>query len=106
MSICLSRYAIQESKKIPKIVHPLKTSSCGMFSRVGLGAKPPLGKIWRTPKGQRLESHTKTLMERVFPRNQLKPLAKMARGLGSGLKPLLMKKGLGLMEDGRGIPAL
>ena len=31
MSICLSRYAIQESKKIPIIVHPLKTSSCGMF---------------------------------------------------------------------------
>jgi hypothetical protein len=31
MSICLSRYAIQESKKIPIIVHPLKTSLCGMF---------------------------------------------------------------------------
>ena len=28
------------------------------------------------------------------------------RGLGLRLKPLLMKKGLGLMEDGRGIPAL
>ena len=27
-------YATQESKKIPKIVHPLKTSSCGMFSRI------------------------------------------------------------------------
>ena len=34
MSICLSRFAIQESKKIPIIVHPLKTSSCGMFSRI------------------------------------------------------------------------
>ena len=32
MSICLFRFAIQESKKIPIIVHPLKTSSCGMFS--------------------------------------------------------------------------
>ncbi len=30
---CLA-YAIQESKKIPIIVHPLKTSSCGMFSRI------------------------------------------------------------------------
>ena len=29
---CLA-FAIQESKKIPIIVHPLKTSSCGMFSR-------------------------------------------------------------------------
>ena len=28
------------------------------------------------------------------------------RGLGYRLKPILMKKGLGLMEDGRGIPAL
>ena len=28
--------AIQESKKIPIIVHPLKTSSCGMFSRTTL----------------------------------------------------------------------
>ena len=28
------------------------------------------------------------------------------RGLGLRLKPILMKKGLGLMEDGRGIPAL
>jgi len=27
---------------------------------------------WRTPKGQRLESHSKTFMERVFPRNKLK----------------------------------
>ena len=30
---CLA-YATQESKKIPKIVHSLKTSSCGMFSRI------------------------------------------------------------------------
>ena len=30
---CLAN-ATQESKKIPKIVHPLKTSSCGMFSRI------------------------------------------------------------------------
>jgi len=29
---CLA-HATQESKKIPIIVHPLKTSSCGMFSR-------------------------------------------------------------------------
>ena len=32
MSISLSCYASQESKTIPKIGHPLKTSSCGMFS--------------------------------------------------------------------------
>ena len=28
------------------------------------------------------------------------------RGLGYRLKPILMKKGLGVKEDGRGIPAL
>ena len=38
-------------------------------------------KTWRTPKGQRLESHTKTLTERVFPRSQLHPLH-IGRGLG------------------------
>ena len=32
MSISLSCCASQESKTIPKIGHPLKTSSCGMFS--------------------------------------------------------------------------
>ena len=126
MSICLFRYATQESKIILKIVQSLKTSSCGNREALGLSknvfgitsffsggvwGKAPLGKTWRTLNrvdgvnlkggrsqsyfGQRLESHTKTLMERVFPRNQLKPLAKMARGLGSGLRPHLMKRGLG-----------
>ena len=32
------------------------------------------------PSGQRLESHTKTLMERVSPRNQLSPLPKIGEG--------------------------
>jgi hypothetical protein len=41
----------------------------------------PLRNIWRIPKGQRLESHTKTLTERVFPRSQLHPLH-IGRGLG------------------------
>ena len=74
--------AIRDSISIQRICIPLKTSSCGMFSRglssnvfeQGNGGTPPLRTEWRTPKGQRLESHTKTLMERVFPRNQLKPL--------------------------------
>ena len=38
---------------------------------------------------------------------QVKPLPwRGQRGLGLRLKSLLMKKGLGLMEDGREIPAL
>ncbi len=45
------------------------------------GLAPIMKETWRTPKGQRLESHTKTLMERVFPRNQLHPLH-IGRGLG------------------------
>ena len=45
------------------------------------GLAPIMKETWRTPKGQRLESHTKTLMERVFPRNQLHPL-QIGRGLG------------------------
>ena len=35
---CLA-IAIQESKKIPIIVHPLKTSSCGMFSSIILSPR-------------------------------------------------------------------
>ena len=50
MSICLSRFAIQESKKIPIIVHPLKTSSCGMFSRI------KFEKTWSTKCGNRRQA--------------------------------------------------
>ena len=57
-------------------------------------------------------------MKATSRRNQLHPLARstlslatggtqerLARGLGSGLKPLLMKKGLGLMESLQALPA-
>jgi len=53
MSICLSRSAIQESKKIPIIVHPINTSSCGMFSK----------SLSLARKGKGSASDTKTLME-------------------------------------------
>ena len=102
---CLA-YATQESKKIPIIVHPLKTSSCGMFSRsyrieerwntVQLRERQAFSvvgvkEIWRTPKGwtksalsgQRLESHTKIMMERASSRNQLHP-PHIGGGLGGG----------------------
>ena len=143
---CLA-YATQESKKIPIIVHPLKTSSCGMFSNVvkklphravtsfARLARPRMfskktwrtkcgydfvawlvqalelcslategtqecfrgalrrqavsvvgvKKIWRTlsvSEGQRLESHTKTLMEGGLCPESTKPLAKDWRGVG------------------------
>jgi len=56
-------------------------------------------KPWRTPQGQRLESHTKTFAEGGFPPKQIKPRPfEKGRGLEKRLKPLLMKKGLGLME--------
>ena len=34
----------------------------------------------------------------------LSPLPKIGEGLGSGLKPLLMKRGLGVMENSRALP--
>ncbi len=134
MSISLSRYATQESKKIPKIVHPLKTSSCGMFSRIysrkhearsaviglllgssknvfegtyGRQAFSVVGVInhGSPRRGKGSASHTKTLMETTSRRNQLSPLPKIGEGLGSGLKPLLMKRGLGVMEVCRACPA-
>ena len=49
-----------------------------------LGASSPYYKKEHgEPEGQRLESHTnaRSLMERVFPRNQLHPLH-IGRGLG------------------------
>ena len=46
---CLA-FAIQESKKIPIIVHPLKTSSCGMFSRI------KFEKTWSTKCGNRRQA--------------------------------------------------
>ena len=127
---CLA-HATQESKKIPIIVHPLKTSSCGMFSKKTCSTKcgnrsliacyrrdarmfsrsyrieerwntvqlrerqafsvVGVKEIWRTPKGwtkstlsgQRLESHTKILMERASSRNQLHP-PHIGGGLGGG----------------------
>ena len=149
--------AIQESKKIPIIVHPLKTSSCGMFSNVvkklphravtsfARLARPRMfskktwrtkcgydfvawlvqalelcslategtqecfrgaprrqavsvvgvKKIWRTlsvSEGQRLESHTKTLMERASSLNQLSPLPKIGEGFGEWSEALLRIK--------------
>jgi hypothetical protein len=57
MSICLSRYAIQESKKIPIIVHPMNTSSCGMFlellsfSLISMSLDP--SKIFLCPSGSK-----------------------------------------------------
>ena len=54
---CLA-YATQESKKIPIIVHPINTSSCGMFSR-SLATK----KIWSTV---RLRACSLRLSKNVF----------------------------------------
>ena len=58
------------------------------FSIVGV-------KIWRTPKGQRLESHTKTLMERASSRNQLSPLPKIGEGFGEWSEALLRRRRVG-----------
>ena len=126
---CLA-YATQESKKIPIIVQPLKTSSCGMFSRLLYfplvtympryfylspfsrgGDSRDVKKLWRTlkgdPSGQRLESHTKILMEGgLCPESTTSPCQRLARGLGSGSRPLLMKRGSGVMEVPRVNPRM
>ena len=49
-------------------------------------------KTWRTPEGQRLESHTKTLMERASSLNQLSPLPKIGEGFGEWSEALLRIK--------------
>ena len=59
----VSPLAIQESKKIPKIVHSLKTSSCGMF----------LKKTWSTKCGYELCSLglSKNAFENLFEETAL-----------------------------------
>ena len=53
------------------------------------GDSRDIGNRWLTPKGRKLESHTKTLMERV-PSESVKPLPwRGLRGLGIRLKPSL-----------------
>ena len=52
-------------------------------------------KIWRTlnvSEGQRLESHTKTLMERASSLNQLSPLPKIGEGFGGWSEARLRTK--------------
>ena len=50
-------------------------------------------------KGQRLcEPYQNLDGESQLSESTTSPCQRLARGLGSGLKPLLMKKGLGLME--------
>ena len=62
------------------------------FSIVGV-------KIWRTPKGQRLESHTKTLMERASSRNQLSLLPMIGGRFGEWFEAPSYEEGVGV--DGK-----
>ena len=64
--------------------------------------RQPIKKSWLAPKGQRLcEPYQNLDGESQLSESTTSPCQRLARGLGSGLKPLLMKKGLGLMEDCR-----
>ena len=63
------------------------------FSVVGIK------ETWRTlsvSEGQRLESHTKTLMERASSRNQLSPLPKIGEGFGEWSEAPSYKEGVGV----------
>ena len=61
--------------------------------------RQPIKKSWLAPKGQRLcEPYQNLDGESQLSESTTSPCQRLARGLGSGLKPLLMKKGLGLME--------
>ena len=125
--------AIRDSIKIQKNRISLKTSSCGMFSRIYSrkhGARSVVTssarfacrrmfsripfwrqafsvvgvKTWRTPKGQRLESHTKTLMETTSRRNQLSPLPKIGEGLGEWPEAPSYEEGVGVDGGLQGVP--
>ena len=124
-----SMNSIRDSILFQKILHTLKTSSCGMFSRSYAtrrhGARSAVigfvawlvqecfrgvprrqafsvvgvKKTWRTlsvSEGQRLESHTKTLMERASSRNQLSPLPKIGEGFGEWSEAPSYEEGVGV----------
>ena len=100
---CLA-YATQESKRIPKIVHSLKTSSCGVFSSIPISylttsvLRSRRKKDGEPRRGKGSRAIPKHWWRRPVVVINLAPCQRLARGLGSGLKPLLIKKGLGLME--------
>ena len=62
-------------------------------------------KIWRTPKGQRLESHTKTLMERASSRNQLSLLPMIGGRFGEWFEAPSYEEGVGVDGKIRGRPS-
>ena len=76
---CLAN-ATQESKKIPKIVHPLKTSSCGMFSIFGC-ALAIASLLWLAPQGQRLCEPYQNFDGDDQSSESTKPLARDWRGV-------------------------
>ena len=61
--------------------------------------RQPIKKSWLAPKGQRLcEPYQNLDGESQLSESTTSPCQRLARGLGSGLKPLLKdKKGLGLL---------
>ena len=84
------------------MANPVCSESNGESSLSDI-AESQLGWTKSTPKGQRLESHTKTLMERASSRNQLSPLPKIGEGFGEWSEALSYgKRGLGEMR-GRGL---
>ena len=103
MSICLSRFAIQESKKIPIIVHPLKTSSCGMFSRI------KFEKTWSTKYGNRRQAFSvvgvKNMACPAIPKRRrkssvsatfcLSPLPEIGEGFGEWSEAPSYEEGVG-----------
>ena len=67
----------------------------------GISMRQPINSPSRVPryqKGQEVVGFCDFLVKPLPWRGQ--------RGLGLRLKPLIMKKGLGMLEDRRGIPAL
>ena len=50
----------------------------------------------RSSEGQRLESHTKTLMERASSRNQLSPLPKIGEGFREWSEAPSYEEGVGV----------
>ena len=97
---CIGRPLVRDSNLEPFSPEPFSPESLSALSPFPRGGDSRDVKDHRSPRrGTGFASDTKTLTEGgPCPESTTSPCQRLARGLGSGLKPLLKdKKGLGLL---------